>query len=192
MKMVFKTGEVAKICKVSPRQVGNWFDSGQLQGTREGERRDRKIPREELQKFLTEKRMAEALLRLRADEVGRILLLSPNATISEELTAAINEKKFSLQSAGTTNEMIAAMETMPPDCIIIDFAIGVRDAEDFLQRISRDAMYGQTIRIGLLSREDSQQGFDRSFLTETFTAPIEMELVAHRIGTYLERMRKSN
>jgi PleD family two-component response regulator len=188
MKMVFTTGQVATICKVSTKQVGKWFDSGRLKGTREGERQDRKIPREELRRFLTEQRLGEALSRLRADEVRSVLLLSPNQTIGEELTTALDERTCSFQSVATLDEMIDAMEKMPPDCIIVHFAIGAHVAEELLERMSRNSIYDQTIRIGLLSRENSQQAFDRSFLTETFTEPIEMELVAYRIQTYLERM----
>ena len=33
MKKVFTTGQVAKICKVAPRTVSKWFDSGRLRGT---------------------------------------------------------------------------------------------------------------------------------------------------------------
>ena len=32
MKKVFTTGQVAKICKVAPRTVSKWFDSGRLRG----------------------------------------------------------------------------------------------------------------------------------------------------------------
>ena len=34
MKKVFTTGQVAKICKVAPRTVSKWFDSGRLKGYR--------------------------------------------------------------------------------------------------------------------------------------------------------------
>jgi len=29
---VFTTGQVAKICKVAPRTVSKWFDSGRFEG----------------------------------------------------------------------------------------------------------------------------------------------------------------
>ena len=34
MKKVFTTGQVAKICKVAPRTVSKWFDTGRLRGYR--------------------------------------------------------------------------------------------------------------------------------------------------------------
>src|SRR5437763_15113384 len=54
MKKVFTTGQVAKICKVAPRTVSKWFDSGRLRGYRIPGSHDRRIPREHLIKFLKE------------------------------------------------------------------------------------------------------------------------------------------
>ena len=52
MKKVFTTGQVAKICKVAPRTVSKWFDSGRLKGYRIPGSQDRRIPREQLIRFL--------------------------------------------------------------------------------------------------------------------------------------------
>ena len=51
---VFTTGQVAKICKVAPRTVSKWFDSGRLKGYRIPGSQDRRIPREYLIRFLKE------------------------------------------------------------------------------------------------------------------------------------------
>jgi len=53
-KPVFTTGQVAKICKVAPRTVSKWFDSGKLRGYRIPGSQDRRIPREHLIRFLKE------------------------------------------------------------------------------------------------------------------------------------------
>ena len=44
MKTIFTTGQVAKICKVAPRTVSKWFDSGRLRGYRIPGSQDRRIP----------------------------------------------------------------------------------------------------------------------------------------------------
>ena len=41
---VFTTGQVAKICKVAPRTVSKWFDSGRLKGYRIPGSQDRRNP----------------------------------------------------------------------------------------------------------------------------------------------------
>ena len=53
-QQVFTTGQVAKICKVTPRTVSKWFDSGRLRGYRIPGSQDRRIPREALIHFLGE------------------------------------------------------------------------------------------------------------------------------------------
>ncbi len=49
---ILTTGEVAKICKVAPRTVSKWFDSGQLRGYRIPGSKDRRIPMNELIIFM--------------------------------------------------------------------------------------------------------------------------------------------
>ena len=49
---ILTTGEVAKICRVAPRTVSKWFDSGQLRGYRIPGSKDRRIPRDQLRVFM--------------------------------------------------------------------------------------------------------------------------------------------
>ena len=51
-KSVLTTGQVAKICNVAPRTVSKWFDSGQLRGYRIPGSKDRRIPVDQLVRFM--------------------------------------------------------------------------------------------------------------------------------------------
>lgn len=51
-KDVLTTGQVAQICSVAPRTVTKWFDSGQLGGYRIPGSKDRRIPLNELIRFM--------------------------------------------------------------------------------------------------------------------------------------------
>src|SRR5690606_13730789 len=53
-KKVFTTGEAAEICKVSQQTIIRCFDSGRLQGFRVPGSRFRRIPRDELLRFMRE------------------------------------------------------------------------------------------------------------------------------------------
>ena len=77
MKTIFTTGQVAKICKVAPRTVSKWFDSGRLRGYRIPGSQDRRIPREHLIRFLKEHGMP--LGELEDEAVGKILLVGAEA-----------------------------------------------------------------------------------------------------------------
>jgi excisionase family DNA binding protein len=67
-RSLFTMGEVAKICKVAPRTVSKWFDSGRLRGYRIPGSQDRRIPREHLFKFLKEHGMYTAIKELERGE----------------------------------------------------------------------------------------------------------------------------
>lgn len=51
-KDVLTTGQVAQLCNVAPRTVTKWFDSGQLHGYRIPGSKDRRIPLNELIRFM--------------------------------------------------------------------------------------------------------------------------------------------
>ena len=51
-KQVFTTGEAAEICKVSQQTIIRCFDAGRLKGFRVPGSRFRRIPREELIRFM--------------------------------------------------------------------------------------------------------------------------------------------
>ncbi len=51
-KNVLTTGEVAKLCNVAPRTVSKWFDAGQLRGYRIPGSKDRRIPVDQLMRFM--------------------------------------------------------------------------------------------------------------------------------------------
>lgn len=53
-KDVLTTGQVAQLCNVAPRTVTKWFDSGQLGGYRIPGSKDRRIPLNELVRFMKE------------------------------------------------------------------------------------------------------------------------------------------
>ncbi len=88
MKTIFTTGQVAKICKVAPRTVSKWFDSGRLRGYRIPGSQDRRIPREHLIRFLKEHGMP--LGELEDEAVGKILIVGAETTIRNGLKGWFN------------------------------------------------------------------------------------------------------
>ena len=80
---VFTTGQVAKICKVAPRTVSKWFDSGRLKGYRIPGSQDRRIPREYLIKFLKEHGMP--LGDLEDEAMAKVLVVGQDQLLIEAL-----------------------------------------------------------------------------------------------------------
>ena len=83
MKKVFTTGQVAKICKVAPRTVSKWFDSGRLKGYRIPGSQDRRIPREYLIRFLKEHGMP--LGDLEDEAMAKVLVVGQDQLLIENL-----------------------------------------------------------------------------------------------------------
>ncbi len=83
MKKVFTTGQVAKICKVAPRTVSKWFDSGRLKGYRIPGSQDRRIPREQLIRFLKEHGMP--LGELEEEEWHKVLLIGTEKLFNDRI-----------------------------------------------------------------------------------------------------------
>jgi excisionase family DNA binding protein len=188
MKTIFTTGQVAKICKVAPRTVSKWFDSGRLRGYRIPGSQDRRIPREHLIRFLKEHGMP--LGELEDEAVGKILLVGAESMIRAALVDNMNSDQFKLDFATSGFEAGIQAESLHPDCVVIDFIMGRNEAIMIAQNLRKNSQYADTVLVGLLSDEDNASGFDRSVFNETFRKPFDSALLAERIRTLIGRKKQ--
>src|SRR5512134_2930986 len=120
---VFTTGQVAKICKVAPRTVSKWFDSGRLKGYRIPGSQDRRIPREYLIKFLKENGMP--LGELDGEASAKVLIVSQDQPMLEDLKRAMPpERSFKIAEAGSSFDAGLQAEGFRPDAVVVDLSIG--------------------------------------------------------------------
>lgn len=181
MKKVFTTGQVAKICKVAPRTVSKWFDSGRLRGYRIPGSQDRRIPREHLVRFLKEHGMP--LAELEDETTSKLLLVGLDATLAAAMGERLPESEgFRFEAATSGFEAGVQAESLQPDCIIIDLKLGRNEAMQIAQNLRRKSEYQNLILIALVGAEDfageglTHQGFD-----EVFRKPFDVALLAERI-----------
>jgi excisionase family DNA binding protein len=181
MKKVFTTGQVAKICKVAPRTVSKWFDSGRLRGYRIPGSQDRRIPREQLIRFLKEHGMP--LGELEDETTNKVLLVGLDNTLTATLRERLPESDgFKFEIAVSGFEAGIQAESMHPDCIVIDSKLGRNEANQIAQNLRRSAEHQSTILVALVGAEDAaadsltQQGF-----SEVFRKPFDVALLAERI-----------
>ena len=99
MRTIFTTGQVAKICKVAPRTVSKWFDSGRLRGYRIPGSQDRRIPREHLIRFLKEHGMP--LGELEDEAMGKLLLVGVDANVRGQLMDLMPPEDYKTESAAS-------------------------------------------------------------------------------------------
>lgn len=185
MKTIFTTGQVAKICKVAPRTVSKWFDSGRLRGYRIPGSQDRRIPREHLIRFLKEHGMP--LGELEDEAMGKILLVGSDLTTRTSLNEMISNDDFKIEIAASGFEAGIQAESIHPDCVVVDFVMGREEALMIAQNLRRNTEFHETVLIGLLSDDDNASGFDRSVFSETFRKPFDAALLAERIRTLVNR-----
>jgi excisionase family DNA binding protein len=188
MKTIFTTGQVAKICKVAPRTVSKWFDSGRLRGYRIPGSQDRRIPREHLIRFLKEHGMP--LGELEDEAVGKILLVGSDVVTRSSLNEMISSDDFKIEIAASGFEAGIQAESINPDCVGIDFVMGREEALMIAQNLRKNSEFNETVLIGLFSDEDNASGFDRSVFNETFRKPFDAALLAERIRTLVNRRKQ--
>ena len=101
VKDVLTTGEVAKICNVAPRTVSKWFDSGALHGYRIPGSKDRRIPLNQLIRFMKQHGMPLNGLMTGST---RILIVDDEQDIVEVLEKILeDEAKYEVEVAKICN-----------------------------------------------------------------------------------------
>lgn len=172
-KTVLTTGEVAKICSVAPRTVSKWFDSGQLRGYRIPGSKDRRIPVDQLIRF-----MRGHGIPLNGLDSGRrrVLIIDADAMLCETLRTALSRDGYEVTTAGSALEAGAAAHDMNPHVVIVDVGLGDVSART-ISRFFRSTVGPQSPRLigvanGLNEAQGQallQDGFD-AYLSKPFDA----------------------
>ena len=190
MKKVFTTGQVAKICKVAPRTVSKWFDSGRLKGYRIPGSQDRRIPREQLIRFLKEHGMP--LGELEEEEWHKVLLIGTEKLFNDRLREILPEDedfKFQLANSGFEAGMMAG--NFQPDTIIIDLGLGRSEAIQIVARLRADDTHTGTLIVGLASEDEaSPEQLNQYGFNDIFKKPFDVALLGEKIRGIAEAKRE--
>ncbi len=190
MKKVFTTGQVAKICKVAPRTVSKWFDSGRLKGYRIPGSQDRRIPREQLLRFLKEHGMP--LGELEEEEWHKVLLIGTEKLFNDRLKEILPETddfKFELANSGFEAGTLA--QSFHPDTIIIDLGLGRSESIQIVANLRRNDTYTATLIIALAGEDeaDPEKLKDHGF-NDVFKKPFDSALLSEKIRSMAEAKRE--
>ena len=172
VKDVLTTGEVAKICNVAPRTVSKWFDSGALHGYRIPGSKDRRIPLNQLIRFMKQHGMP--LNGLMTGQT-RIMIVDDEQDIVEVLEKILeDEAKYEVEVAkgGFAAGVIA--EKFRPHVILLDMHLADIDGREVCRQVKNNADLQLTKVIamsGKMTEEEAKglgaQGFD-GFLKKPF------------------------
>jgi len=166
-KNVLTTGDVAKICNVAPRTVSKWFDTGQLKGYRIPGSKDRRIPVNELVRFMKANNMPAP--RLPVGKI-RVLIVNSDESAASALADTLQTKAdYEVQTAGSNFETGTIAQKFAPHVLLVSLLAEGIDAAGICKSIRTNEDL-QTIKIiaiaNRLSESESaallQKGFDGS------------------------------
>lgn len=180
MKTIFTTGQVAKICKVAPRTVSKWFDSGRLRGYRVPGSQDRRIPREFLVRFLKEHGMP-------LDELDATLSSVLLATSDKVLSGNVAGHGFdSLHVAASAFEAGLQFTEHKPSCVLIDFGLSEsqRDIDAIIDSM-REYAGQDLVIVGIVPERLRVESFDSYNFADTFRKPFDIALLFQRVMTLM-------
>jgi len=120
-KQVFTTGEAAEVCQVSQQTIIRCFDAGRLKGFRVPGSRFRRIPRDELIKFMKDNDIP--LDRL-ASGKRRILVVDDDEQILELFIDVLErDGRFEIKTAGTGYDAGVPSQSFRPDLMLLDYML---------------------------------------------------------------------
>ncbi|MCL4222077.1 MAG: response regulator [Phycisphaerales bacterium] len=120
-KRVFTTGEAAQVCKVSQQTIIRCFDSGRLTGFRVPGSKFRRIPRDELIRFMKANGIPLGPL-----EGGkrRILIVDDDPAVNELFVEVLTrDGRFEVETAETGYEAGLLTESFKPHLMILDYML---------------------------------------------------------------------
>jgi len=145
-KEVLTTGEVARICNVAPRTVSKWFDSGQLRGYRIPGSKDRRIPLQQLIRFMKAHNIPMEGLEL---GLTRILIADNEADLTHLIQKALTESgDYEVRVAQSIFEAGMLMEQFRPQVLIVDIDLPGMDTRIMSRCLAGHAELQNTCLIG--------------------------------------------
>ncbi|MBX3388588.1 MAG: response regulator [Phycisphaeraceae bacterium] len=125
-KRIFTTGEAAAICKVSQQTIIRCFDAGRLTGFRVPGSKFRRIPRDELLRFMKTSGIPTDALGNPSgahDERRRVLIVDDDDAFLRLAEHALCRGGFEVRCAATGYDAGLLTESFRPDAIVLDLML---------------------------------------------------------------------
>ena len=164
-KDVLTTGEVARLCNVAPRTVSKWFDSGRLRGYKIPGSKDRRIPIQQLVRF-----MKSHGIPLNGLDAGltRVLVAEGDTGVADLLARALSEDAgYDVRIARSAFEAGVMAEILKPHVMLLDLGLSGLNGRETVRsiRANPDLETTRIIAVTPVTRDGEaeamkQQGFD--------------------------------
>lgn len=185
-KTVFTTGEAAEICKVSQQTIIRCFDSGRLKGFRVPGSKFRRIPRDELMRFMRENGIPTEIL---TSGKRRILVVDDDEQIVELFVDVLSrDKRYEVKTAATGYEAGMLTEQFRPDLMILDYMLPDINGNVVCKRVRENPeLTGMKVIIvsGVVNQNDIDDLL-KAGADEFIKKPFNIEKLLQRIEALLE------
>ena len=185
-KTVFTTGEAAKICKVSQQTIIRCFDAGQLGGFRVPGSRFRRIPRDQLFRFMKDNGIPTDAL-----ESGKrkILIVDDDADLVELFQEVLqSDGRFEVRTA--RNGFDAGMMTQEyrPDLMVLDVMLPDINGLEVCRRVRGNPnLKGmRVIAISGMIEEDKVAELKAVGADEFLKKPFKIDMLIDRMCSLLD------
>ena len=186
MKDLFTTGEAAVICRVSQQTIIRCFDAGRLEGFRVPGSRFRRIPRQNLIKF-----MKDNNIPLDSMESGKrkVLIVDDDAEIVELLEEVLErDGRFEVKTASSGYEAGMATQRFRPELILLDYMLPDVNGNVVCQTIRSNPEF-ENIKIIIVSgvvKQDEISQLLKSGAEDFIRKPFNISELTDKITTALQ------
>jgi CheY-like chemotaxis protein len=186
MKELFTTGDVAEICRISQQTVIRCFDAGKLEGFRIPGSKFRRIPRQNLIKF-----MKENDIPLENLESGKkkVLIVDDDAEIIELIVDVLHrDGRFETKTASSGYEAGISTQLFRPDLILLDYMLPDINGNVVCQTIRKNPEF-ENIKIiivsGVVKRDEIDQLL-KSGAEDFIKKPFNIDELTSKIAAVLQ------
>ena len=185
MKDLYTTGEAAEICKVSQQTIIRCFDAGRLDGFRVPGSKFRRIPRQNLIKFMKDNNIP-------LDALGsgkkKILIVDDDPEIIELLVDVLSrDGRFDVKAASSGYDAGMLTQQLHPDLILLDYMLPDVNGNIVCQTIRRNPEF-ENVKIIIISgviREDEIEQLLKSGAEDFMRKPFDITELITRITDVL-------
>ena len=180
---VLTTGQVARICNVAPRTVSKWFDTGELRGYRIPGSRDRRIPLDQLIRFLKAHNMP-----MNGLDAGprRVLLIHPDAEVARTVRQRLEQVGYKVEVASNAFEAGLLAERFCPHAVILDVQTDQGELDSVPAAIRQEPRLAD-VRLLALGEEDTGQPLPRRGFDARLPASFNVVQLVDILKTLLEQ-----
>ncbi|MBY0111713.1 MAG: response regulator [Phycisphaerales bacterium] len=162
-KRIFTTGEAAAVCKVSQQTIIRCFDAGRLTGFRVPGSKFRRIPRDELLRFMQANSIPTDILGVHEnkDTRTRVLIVDDDEAFVRLGEHAFSDtSRYEVRTAATGYDAGLATEAFRPHVIVLDLMLPDINGVLVCSRLRQREEFKDTCVL-CVSGSEQQSDFDR-------------------------------